>query len=168
VTNEQTSWGDFFRKAPLGPKIKVGFFGLMALGVMIGSGWSIFQLLRLQPHKVTRAPAAVAPKKVEPFTYSYELADVSISLAAKSGKTVAHGQISLTMDLPSAEAKQWMELNRAKSLDTIYGVLEQFNSEDLQNNEGKTNFKNALLKAYAERFKTYAPRELALSQISVD
>ncbi len=153
-------------KTSIGAKFKLTSIGLAAIAVVIGSSWAIYTLIRVQHFTQNREPAAIkeapAPVVVAPFEFSYELTNLSMQVTDETGRHSGYVQFSMTLEMPNAEAKHWMELNRAKLISIVIDAGNHFSIDDLKHAEGMDRFKKRIARVYSEEFKAYAPKSLTI------
>lgn len=160
---------EFFKSAPLAIKARLLVIGALAIAVILTSSLMIVEIWKASvkfrgPHSADETPRAVAA--VEPYSITYELRGLSLSLSDKSGMRSGHAQFNLVFDLPSAEAKRWCELNRAQMVHVILEEGARFSLEDFDSPRGYELFKKNLQEAFSKKFKEHAPRSVLLKDFS--
>lgn len=157
----------FFRSAPYTIKLRLMVVGLLAVAVVLTSSLMILEVWKA--HARFRPVPKAHPQRMvasEPFSQTYELRKVSLSLSDRSGRRSGYAQFTLVLDLPSPEARRWCELNRAQMIHVILEQGARFQLEDFDTPRGYELLKEALHSAFKERFAQHAPREILLKDFT--
>jgi flagellar basal body-associated protein FliL len=159
-------------------KIQVVGVFMVALSTIYGAIWSIATILKLGHGNPTRAlarrnqpapekteaprePAEETEKKAEPTSLSnYVLRDVTLSFTDDHTGRVGYAEFSLSLDLPTPEAEQWISLNRAKLLDSLHETAFNFQLQDFDSPDGIEKFKQSIKENWVTRFGATAPVEV--------
>lgn len=100
-----------------------------------------------------------------PYSFSYEINQVSMAVMNKKGTKTAYAQFSLVLDCPNQESHKTLSMNRAKLLDAIFVVGANFYLDDFQGEKAAKSFdklKKGLLEKFKTDFHAEAPREISL------
>jgi len=168
--NGQTSFFQFFKQATVPVKLRLGVIGLLAFSVVLTSSLMIMEIwkahMRFRTPPVPSQNATRLIASVEPFSISYELRNVSLSLSDQNGRRSGYAQFTLVFDLPSPEARRWCELNRAQMIHVLLEEGARFHLEDFETPRGFELLKRALDGAYREKFKQNAPRAILVKDFT--
>jgi hypothetical protein len=137
----------------------------MGAGALAFSGIAVWKIIKVQrlPGTHVRVPASLPKAEiVEPYRYTYELKKISFPLQGRGKRRTGAAQCSLVLDMPTFEARHWMELNRAKLLTITFDVASRFSFEDFDAPGGLELFKKQLKSSYVAAFGENAPREVVL------
>lgn len=139
--------------------------------ILVTTGFILIQIIRIQiarvgdavktePVEETHPPVVLST--VPPFTQSYELPGMSISLANRNQTLAAYAEFDLVLDCPNKESRAWMALNRASIRDAVFESTVAFTVEDFSTPEGFGRIKKAILQTLKERFGERAPRDAVI------
>ena len=169
MENQNTSLIQFFKSAPALIKARLVVIGLLAISVVATSGVVIGEIWKAQakfrsfvPHQEPKRAVA----STEPFSISYELRNVSLSLTDRNNRRSGYAQFTLVFDLPSPEARRWCELNRAQMIHTLLEEGAKFHLEDFDSPRGYELLKRSLTEAFENRFKEHAPRAILIKDFT--
>ncbi len=169
--SEAKPWPNSRRMAPRNRPMVI-VLGLCAVTIFVTTLFIVIQILRIQIQNMgdvvapAPEPEAHAPVHHEPpaapFTQTYELQGMTISLGNRNQTLAAYAEFDLVLDCPSKEAKHWMEINRASIRDAVYEATISFTVEDFGAPEGFARVKKSILAALKSRFGDKAPRDVTL------
>ncbi len=166
----QTRWLAW-RRMPWSSQALLASLGVCAAVILVTTVFIIFQILRIQFTRVEEVVASETPTPVAdhaeehegpPFSQSYEIQGMTISLANRNQTLAAFAEFNLVLDCPNPDSKRWMELNRAVVRDAVYESTVSFTVEEFSSAEGFSKIKKAILDELKKRFGKRAPRDIAL------
>ncbi|MFM8270568.1 MAG: hypothetical protein ACKN9V_10300 [Pseudomonadota bacterium] len=158
---------DWLRTAPTEKRQKAILLLSLGLVISLVALIAVILILKAQGPSQVVAPSA-APHEIHskgPYSFPYEINEVSMAVMNKKGTKTAYAQFSLVLDCPSEEAHKTLSMNRAKLLDAIFVVGGNFYLDDFQGEKAPKSFekfKKDLLEKYKSDFHAEAPREIAL------
>jgi hypothetical protein len=165
-------WLDWFKSTSKNTKTFVAILLVLGIILVIVAFISIATILKAQSShtEVVQEQHAAHPgeqqlAKNSPYSFPYELTQVSMAVMSKKGTRTAYAQFSLTLDCPSEESQKLMAMNRAKLLDSVFLVGSNFYLDDFSPEHAPKSlkkFKTDLLEKYQEQFHSEAPREIVL------
>lgn len=169
--SEAKLWPNGRRMAPRNRTVVI-VLGLCAVTIFITTVFIVVQILRIQWQNMGDAVAPEAPPPAEghvsheppapPFTQTYELQGMTISLGNRNQTLAAYAEFDLVLDCPNKASKHWMEINRASIRDAVYEATISFTVEDFGAPEGFARVKRAILAGLKSRFGDKAPRDVTL------
>jgi flagellar basal body-associated protein FliL len=161
-----------FKKLPLRNRISLGILLASAVTIVFTTLLIIFMIIRIQFSRVEEVVSpeptheASAPEHHEPttapFTLSYELQGMSISLGNRNQTLSAYAEFTLVLDCPNKDSKRWMEMNRASIRDAVYESTIAFTVEDFSTPDGFARMKKSIVDTFKGRFGGHAPRDVAV------
>lgn len=157
---------------PLRTKAVVSALIVCGAVILVTTLFIVIQILRIQVDRVGdvvspeaehhEAPPPPLSHPVDPFTQSYELQGMSISLGNRNQTLAAYAEFNLILDCPTKDSKRWMEMNRASIRDAVYEATVLFTVEDFSSGEGFSRMKKSIVETLKSRFGAHAPREVAI------
>jgi flagellar basal body-associated protein FliL len=155
------------RKLQIGLLVSSGFVVSVASLVIIIQiariqWWSIRDEIEKEKKEASQAHSQVEHAAVEPFTYVYEIKDMSLSIGSRNHLRTAYGQFNLILDCNSEKSRHWLELHRAAIRDAFFEVGLSYPLEELEVPHGVDKLKKSILKVLQDRFGEMAPRDVIL------
>ena len=140
----------------------LGGMALYHLGRIEWQGWAKKYHAYQNQKKAQKSslPLKKDPLPIPPFTYSYSIKNLAITLINKRSGQLSYLQLSLVFDCPSEECVHALELHRAAMIDKLYQVTNGLQKKELIDKEGKETLRKTLLTTYQHFFKDKSPRTL--------